>query len=59
MPTVRQVLEKFVENPEEIIGQILVAVDRLHQRVEYLENLLSQDDPDAPENWDNEESHLT
>ncbi len=59
MPSVKQVLERFRENPEEIIGQILVAVDKLYARVEYLENLLSQDDPDAPENWDKEESHLS
>jgi len=59
MPTLKQVVESYRENPEEIIIRLLVAVDKLHERVEYIENLLSTDDPEAPENWDKEETHLT
>lgn len=42
MPSVKQVLEQYEENPSEIIGQLLVAVDKLHGRVEVLEVMLSE-----------------
>lgn len=62
MPTIKQVVEQFAENPGEIFGQLLAAVDTLHKRVELLEMQMEQltlADADEPANWDKEETHLS
>lgn len=40
MPSVKQVLEQYEKDPGAIFGQLLVAVERLHGRVEVLEEII-------------------
>lgn len=65
MPSVKQVVEAFEKNPAETFGRLLCAINEIHERISKIEEWImaldteNDNDPDKPENWDKEESHLS